>query len=209
MAKGLSNPPRGPTLLPDDIAAHIHEPLAKSVSKAWGVSLLVPPLTFIGSAVVVAATVRSWPAVVAVAIVLIYPLVWVALGPTISSWAGEPPRPPVFRQHQLSFARRAPLPDHRPTYQDRPNAHGKEDSLASPPTLQIADTGHSTAEIRAWARQQGCDVRRCGPLSNALLRAYDEAHGGVERRDIQPPTKIIEPVTGSLLQKVQGSSQSE
>jgi len=71
-----------------------------------------------------------------------------------------------------------------------PDTHGKEDSPASLPTLQIAEPGRSTAEIRAWALHQGCDVRRCGPLSNAVRRAYDEAHGGVERRDIQPPTKI-------------------
>src|ERR1022692_4184402 len=91
-AKGRSNLPRGPTFLRAETAARSRELLGKGTSKAGSIGLTVVPLTLSGSAVVAAATVRSWPAVVALAIVLVCCLVWAALGPTVSSLEVELPR---------------------------------------------------------------------------------------------------------------------
>lgn len=90
-AKGRSNPPRAPTFFRAETAARSRELLGKGVSKAGSIGLTVVPLTLSGSAVVAASTVRSWPAVVAMAIVPVASLAWVALGPTVSSWEVELP----------------------------------------------------------------------------------------------------------------------
>src|SRR5579864_5312126 len=104
-AKGRSNPPRAPTFFRGETAARSSGLLGKGVSKAGGIGLTLVPLTLSGSAVVAASTVRSWPAVVAMAMVLVASLVWVALGPTVSSWEVELPDGAIVRQHQLTFAR--------------------------------------------------------------------------------------------------------
>jgi hypothetical protein len=159
--KGRSNPPRAPTFSRAETAAR---------------SLTVVPLTLTGSAVVAASTVRSWPAVVAMAIVLVASMVWVALGPTVSSWEVELPDGAIVRQHQLTFARRAPLPGLRPTHEGSFDTRAIPGSSAPSPSLRHAEPVPSTAEIRTWAREQGRVVSRYGPLSAEVRRAFDEAH---------------------------------
>src|ERR1022692_43072 len=175
-AKGRSNLPRGPTFLRAETAARSRELLGKGTSKAGSIGLTVVPLTLSGSAVVAAATVRSWPAVVALAIVLVCCLVWAALGPTVSSLEVELPDGMIVRQHQLTFARRAPLPGLWLTHEDSLETRAVPDSSARLRSLRVAAPVSSTAEIRAWAREQGRVVSRYGPLSADVRRAWDEAH---------------------------------
>ena len=107
-AKGRSNPPRAPTSDRPEAAARRRGLLGKGVSKAGSIGLTLMPLTLSGSALVAASTVRSWPAVVAMAIVLVASVVWVALGPTVSSLDAELPDGTIVRQHQLTFAQLRP-----------------------------------------------------------------------------------------------------
>jgi hypothetical protein len=173
-AKERSNPPRAPT--PFQAAARSRELLGKGVSKAGSIGLTVVPLTLSGSAVVAASTVRSWPAVVAMAMVLVVSLVWVALGPTVSSCEVELSNGAVVRQHQLTFARRAPLHALKPTHVGSLDARAVPDSSASLSSLRTAEPIPSTAEVRAWAREHGLAVGQHGPLSAEVRRAFDEAH---------------------------------
>ena len=103
------------------------------------------------------------------------PGLWVALGPTVSSWEVELPDGAIVRQHQLTFARRALLPGLRSTDEGSLDT-GAGPGSSAPPSLRLTEPVPSTAEIRAWAREQGRVVSRCGPLSAEVRRAFDEAH---------------------------------
>lgn len=185
-AKGRSNPPRAPTCFRAETAARSSGLLGKGVSKAGSIGLTLVPLTLSGSAVVAASTVRSWPAVVAMAMVLVASLVWVALGPTVSSWQVRMPDGAIVRQHQLAFARRAPLPGLRSKHEDSLDARAVPASSSLPTSLLVAETVPSTAEIRAWAREQGRVVSCRGPLPAEVRRAFDEAHVARLREMMSP-----------------------
>lgn len=139
-----------------------------------------------GGAVVSAATVQSWPTVAALALVLVCSLIWVALGPTVSSSEVELPDGMIIRQHQLTFARRAPLPG---IWRTKGSLETRTEPRSSVrmTSHRVAESGPSTAEIRAWAREQGQAVNGYGPLSADVRRAWDQAQS---RHELGiPPTK--------------------
>jgi hypothetical protein len=180
------NSPRGPTSLQATAAARSRALLGKGASRAASIGLTVVPLTLSGGALVAAANVRTWPAVVAMALVLTGYVVWVALGPTVSSWDAVLSDDTAVRQHQLSFARRAPLGHrHCDTCDHAVGPPPSDLHPARPPTLRLAPPPPTTATIRAWARDHGEPVHRTGPLPLTIRYAYAEAHQTSGR---QPPT---------------------
>jgi hypothetical protein len=189
--KGRPNLPRGPTSFQAEVEGRGRDFPEKLARRAGSIGLAVVPLTLSGSAVAAAATVRSWPAVAALSIVLVCSLVWVALGPTVSSLEIHLSDGMIVRQHQLTFARRAPLPalwlKQRGSLEPR-NAPNSSVALT---TLQVPNPVPSTAEIRAWAIQQGRTVGRHGPLPADVRRDWQKAHigrsGGCAGGHDEPP----------------------
>lgn len=140
------------------------ETLGKGVSRIAinGVFILLT----LGSAAAAAATVRTWPAVVALIIVMIGTLIWVALGPTFSSTEAEVDERTKVHQYQLTFARRAPVRTH---VTSRP--------ISEPSADDRHDVGATTAAIRAWARSEGMDVGHNGPLPREVVQAWESRRG--------------------------------
>jgi hypothetical protein len=180
-----SHSPRGPTPEQDDALARASELQGKGSSKARGVSRAAVPLATIVGAFAAVMRLQGWVPVIVLTIVLTTSIVVVALGPTISSRVRSP-NGEVVRQQQLSFARRAPLPPLRPPVGSN-SVVGAVPEVSGPPSpARPADPLPSSAEVRAWARQQGMDVKGRGPLPGKARLAWDEAH---PNRDdpVRPP----------------------
>jgi hypothetical protein len=175
-AGGQSLKRRSPTpdVSADLEAARSSEFRRKAISRAGGIGLTVVPLTLCGGGAIAAATVRTWPAVVAMAVVLICSLAWVGLGPTISYSEIQLPSGRTLWQLQLTFARRAPLP--RLSLSDADTLAADSMPGPDPPQLRLAEPVPSPAVIRKWAREQGQTVPRYGPLPAEVRRAWDEAN---------------------------------
>jgi hypothetical protein len=140
------------------------EILGKSASRTAGNGAVL--LLTLGGGAAAAAAVRTWPAVVAMGIVMIGTIIWVALGPTFSSTETEVDERTKVNQYQLTFARRAPV----------------RTRVTSRPTLEpSANDGHdaraTTAAIRAWAISEGMDVGQSGPLPREVVQAWKSHRG--------------------------------
>ena len=121
-----------------------------------------------GSAIAAAATVHTWPAVAATAIVLVLTIISVALGPTVTHTESEVDDHTIAHEHQLVFARRASNRRKRIEHVALVRRAGRAGDERS---LQAA----TPATIRAWALSKGLDVQRTGSDS-------PHRHRRVERR---------------------------
>jgi hypothetical protein len=155
-SKGRSKLPRGPTLLRAETAVHSRDLPGKGVAKTGSIGLTPLQLTRSEGAGVTAATVRGWPVDVAVAIV---PDFSPCLG---GGWLCHL----ALRKQAVKRRDRSTAPVDLyvqgpvvwpPVDTGRPSRRPHRTRRVRAVTVWLAEPVPSTAEIRAWLREQfGC-----------------------------------------------------